>query len=492
MTRSAIPSNSTVGRPRNPYIGPKAFAPDMVLPGRDRESQELCQTMVAERIVLLHAPSGAGKSSLLQAGITVPLRLRGFTPTRPIRVNEPIDPAVPVANRYVYSVAVKLLAGRSDIEPVRLRTMSLAEVADLALPRGKDAGRPVLVLDQFEEVLNLNPTDWDAKEEFFEQLGTLLDDSGIWAVLSMREDYMGGLQRYATLLPGHLQARYRLEFLSKDAAREAITQPAAAQGVTVAEDAVDALVDKLMKVCVERPGGPVEILDAPFVEPVQLQVVCRRLWQSIRTARPVFSTISRDEVETLVDVKTALGSYYGRGVHKVATDAKIDEGALREWFERQLITEQGFRGQTNNLPRAAGADPSSIARELEDAYLIRGDVRANTTWYELAHDRLIEPVMASNEIWRNENLPWWRSRAYEWERARNPNLLMSGAEVRHARRELGESATDVERDFLVESEKHLKDETLLRRARALAGSWLAVAALELVVIVVLILLLLRS
>ena len=67
----------------NPYVGPRAFAAGERLFGRDRELADLVDLVIAERIVLLYAPSGAGKSSLLHAGLIPRLRAEGLVP-RPV------------------------------------------------------------------------------------------------------------------------------------------------------------------------------------------------------------------------------------------------------------------------------------------------------------------------------------------------------------------------------------------------------------------------
>jgi hypothetical protein len=43
----------------NPYVGPRAFKTGEHLYGRSRESSELVDLLIAERIVLLYSPSGA-------------------------------------------------------------------------------------------------------------------------------------------------------------------------------------------------------------------------------------------------------------------------------------------------------------------------------------------------------------------------------------------------------------------------------------------------
>ena len=53
----------------NPFVGPRPFETGRKIFGRDREIDDLYYLLSAERIVLLHSPSGAGKSSLVQAGL---------------------------------------------------------------------------------------------------------------------------------------------------------------------------------------------------------------------------------------------------------------------------------------------------------------------------------------------------------------------------------------------------------------------------------------
>jgi guanylate kinase len=61
---------------------------------------ELLDLIVAERIVVLHSPSGAGKSSLVQAALIPRLAQEGFQVPPPIRVNrEPTGPARDGVNR---------------------------------------------------------------------------------------------------------------------------------------------------------------------------------------------------------------------------------------------------------------------------------------------------------------------------------------------------------------------------------------------------------
>ena len=75
----AVPDN-------NPYIGPRPFEEkdSENFFGRSREIRELTSLVIAHRVVLFYAQSGAGKTSLLQAGLVPRLRERKKIMTLPI------------------------------------------------------------------------------------------------------------------------------------------------------------------------------------------------------------------------------------------------------------------------------------------------------------------------------------------------------------------------------------------------------------------------
>ena len=101
----------------NPYVGPRAFRTGERLPARDFEAAELTDLLIAERVVLLHSPSGAGKTSLIWAGVLPLLEKKqvgskdsteSFHPL-PLRVKTPAPADRTLHNRYVYSAALDLL-----------------------------------------------------------------------------------------------------------------------------------------------------------------------------------------------------------------------------------------------------------------------------------------------------------------------------------------------------------------------------------------------
>ena len=95
----------------NPFVGPRPLQGGEALHGRAREVCEVYEQLQARRIVVLHSPSGAGKSSLVHAGLIPRLRASRFDVWKPIRVN--LDPAsfsglAPGTNRYLLSAMLSL------------------------------------------------------------------------------------------------------------------------------------------------------------------------------------------------------------------------------------------------------------------------------------------------------------------------------------------------------------------------------------------------
>jgi hypothetical protein len=209
--------SAPVRRMRNPYVGPRAFRKDELFFGREAETEGLLDKLLPSGVLLLHAPSGAGKTSLIQAAIVPELRNQRFqicasvtSRFSALRVNLPPPENVDVANRYVFSVVNGLIGHLVD--RTKASGMTIAAALDLlerqAPPGGEpddraqpdraqpDRAQQVVVIDQLEEVLTLDRNDTAGQTEFFRQLGSALRRGRRWALLSMREDHLGGLDKY--------------------------------------------------------------------------------------------------------------------------------------------------------------------------------------------------------------------------------------------------------------------------------------------------------
>lgn len=480
----------------NPYVGPRSFQTGETLYGRERETLELLDLLIAERIVLLYSPSGAGKTSLIQAALTPKLREEGFNVLPPMRVGtEPqgaatagadLRPAfAPAKNRFVWSALLSL----EEHLPQEKR-LPLAALNDMTFDAYLDthtdasAASPVLIFDQFEEILTIAPNDLDVKRYFFEQIGGALRDRGRWALFSMREDYVAALDPFRRPIPTRFDTTYRLDLLGIPAAREAIQKPACTGDVDFTDAAAQKLVNDLRRVQVQRPDGTVAMQPGPYVEPVQLQVVCFRLWDKLPESK---QQIVESDIADVGDVTSALADYYDASVKNVAAASGENERAIREWFDRQLITEQDIRGQVLMEPEHSRGLSNRAIRMFEDAHVVRAEERRGATWFELSHDRLIEPVRASNAAWFKANLSPLQQQADLWNRqGRVTELLLRGKPLEDAElwaKQHGAELTPNEKEFLQES--RLAQATVIRerkqnrriRLLAVGASFLSILAL---------------
>jgi hypothetical protein len=440
----------------NPYVGPRPIGgvahPHEKIYGREREIDELTNMVIAERIVLMYSPSGAGKSSVLQAGLIPELERSRFTVRPIIRVGiEPpaevnFDPAN--GNRYVLSSLISMEEGvpeelkRSNTQLARMNFVDYL---------GAEANGEVLIFDQFEEILTASPMDYYERQEFFTLLAEALRTRGRWAVFSMREDYLAACDPYVNLLPTRMSNTFRLDLLGERAAMQAIQGPAAGRGVEFSEEAARELVGNLRQLNVHQEDGSVVKKPGMHVEPVQLQVVCHRLWELLPEGT---KRIERSHLQSVGNVDAALAGYYSATVSGAAQQSGVAERDLRDWFEKSLITKRNTRGQVVQ----GGEETLRVTPALKgllSAYLVRSDRRLGSIWYELAHDRLIAPVQASNREWRAKHLNALQCRVEEWEAAGRPKeKLMEGAELAAAKQwAAGNALREEEKEFLAGSEE---------------------------------------
>ena len=410
---------------RQPFVGPRPFekADKELFFGRDHETNELLSLIVAHPVVLLYAQSGAGKTSMLNAGLIPALEEEGLEVFPPARVSgadiyETGLDSIP--NVYIFNSLTRWID--ESQEPEELQRLSLAEFLATRDHITDEEGWPslrVIIFDQFEEIFTSHPEFREHRKAFFDQIRIALEgergkrpksgqlkveqarlkgDSLLRVLLVIREDYLAQMDAYAPQLPEKLRTRFRIERLREEAALAAVTGPLQRTNSqrVFAPGVAERLVKDLTKIRVETPMGQTEVVMGEFVEPVQLQVVCRRLLDAIPAD---VTEITEEHLQDFGDVSHALMVFYEECLEKAVRETGVKEASLRIWFERTLITPAGTRGTVFIGQSESGGTPMSAVKVLENLHLIRGEWRAGAKWYELTHDRLIEPIQESNRKW---------------------------------------------------------------------------------------------
>ncbi|GAA0989045.1 hypothetical protein GCM10009555_072120 [Acrocarpospora macrocephala] len=369
-------SGSAQGRP---YVGLRAFqrADSPKFFGREREAYEVATQWQANRLTILHGPSGVGKTSLINAGV-LPLLDPDATDTLPVgRVSHgsvfpvagaaryPAAALPPEHNPHVFAL---LSAWAPQESPARLARLTLESFLRGRPSRQDPFGDPVLVLlaiDQAEELFDDFAHRRPYREWFLDQLKKALRaDENIRLLLCVRDDHLASIMPYRSKLAGNSHGRIRLDPLSREEARQAIERPLAGTGRSFTDHAVRKLLDDL---CVDRGGL---LADQERAEPVELQVACSMLWRSLPAG--------------VTELCEAM-------VREVAAEhLNGDTHRLTGWLARTFVTELVTRQRVDMGETVTAGMANAVIHALVDRDILHAD---RGGWCELAHDRLIHPIL---------------------------------------------------------------------------------------------------
>ncbi|MFD9410571.1 helix-turn-helix domain-containing protein [Streptomyces sp. NPDC059989] len=235
-----------------PYRGLPAFTAQDArwFFGRERATAELVER-VFERTgrgpLMVVAPSGAGKSSLLNAGLVPALRRPGGFPMAGA-YTWPVVRFTPTAHplEELLDCTAKVLGSDTGIgvREVRERPRVLLEAVRRLWDGGRDGesppARPVLIVDQFEELFTLC-SDEDERRAFVRVLSALAascpagggPDHPAVVVLGVRADFSGNCLDLPELASVFTEGLFVLPPMSVAELRESITRPAELAGLTL-------------------------------------------------------------------------------------------------------------------------------------------------------------------------------------------------------------------------------------------------------------------
>ncbi|WP_052768602.1 trypsin-like peptidase domain-containing protein [Streptomyces humi] len=484
------PPLGAVARPRSPFRSLEPFeeAHAAAFFGRDADTARLAQVVSEQRWTTLVGPSGCGKSSLAMAGVAPRRRDEGDTVAilRPAHhatafrglaavLLDLLEPHCAEAERFSRISAVADEIARHGIRGVAARILHV-----------QDARRLLIVIDQFEELLD---------DEVFARgdIDALADALGpkspptVSVLAVLRTDFLGPVLAHPRL---GLLAKKRIEALEpmrQGQLRDIVTKPVDDIPAVGYEDA---LVNRIL-----GDAG-----DAPGILPL-LSFTLAQLWDHQRGGR-----LTHHAYDALGGVTGALGTHADQIWKQYVGDE--DEEHAEKLLTRLVRTPIGTEAPVRRLTtRTELSDREwQIAQRLAGARLLvlnrarvhdrpgpEGGGRSDVETVELAHealisswDRLSARVKADRAFldWR-ENLQLDTER---WDQAGRPrDLLPSATALAAAQWWLPERTAELgntQRDFLDQGRAHRR--LLARRRRAvmaLFGVLLIVAGVTAVVAV---------
>lgn len=355
-------------RPKEPYRHLYSFDLEhtLVFHGRDTARQKLIWEHIhierhESRLTLLHAPSGAGKTSLLRAGVVPDLLLKARA--LPVYIPHPHEPVA----------TIKQTILPKALQQDKLAALPLRAFLEWTAEHLNHGETLVILLDQFEEFfIGLTRAQ---QRPFIVALAHCYRAEGLPVkfVLAMRKDYFSDMDIFSTELENVFDNRFLLSALTRDEAVDAIEKPLEGAGVAWAPGAVGALLD---------------YLDRGEIASPHLQLICSRLYEATREAGQ--KTISVEGVD--------LHSIHAKYLAEEMSEAPDFSPIQRElgWrLLKRLVTSEGTKQALplEELYEVAPQDEvDPVLKRLVNRRLLRRDESEGKTLIEVAHDTLAAEI----------------------------------------------------------------------------------------------------
>lgn len=416
-------------RSRYPGVRPFHTADQDLFFGREQDGADLLDMVLLEKLVVLFARSGYGKSSLLNAGFRPALYKENASlniPLHPLEVRLAFDET---------SQASPLELLLSNLEK-DLAPSGDSAFLDEIVPRKtlwyhfkRRQNTSAMIFDQFEEFFYFPQ---QQQEEFCEQLAELLYKTipqdvrdqaesctpeqqqfltrrcEIKVLFAIRADRLDALDALKAWLPAILHKRFELKALDNMQARQAIVRPAALTSpgdflsppFSYDDDALDTIIHELSG---QRKSGSNGVEGTAKIESFQLQIVCDYLETKVRLG----TLLSRDDQGLprvtsgdLPDFQTVYEDYYKQKITELPVEKRqaaqiVVEDGLLFINERTGAARRRIRGVDELVQEYAAVGVTEVLlHQLERSYVLRRETNAlGDVSYEISHDTLIAPVL---------------------------------------------------------------------------------------------------
>jgi HEAT repeat protein len=336
--------------------------------GRDQAVEELLQKLRTDRLTVLHARSGAGKTSLLNAGLSPRLIHARWLPVYARSYEDP-----------VLAVKRAIASPSLGLWPELLPQLTLHEYLGLVCEcLSRETQELMIILDQFEEFFVFWP-ERAQRQPFVNALADCYEDKRLPVrfLIGIRGDYFTHLATWRDRLPHIFHNEYYLEGMNREQAQAAITGPLAklARLVEYEPAFLDVLLDDLARGGVELP---------------HLQIICTRLYEALAENE---TTITLTIYEGLGQAAGVLGGYLNDVLDRLpGKGAAIAKEALKELVSSEATKRVLTR---ENLAARVDAEPdelNNVLTEMVNARLLRRDEVAGDTVFEMAHEHLIGEI----------------------------------------------------------------------------------------------------
>ena len=375
------------------------------------------------RLAVLHAPSGVGKTSLLRAGL-VPdlLALRAL----PVYIEVRDDPVS----------AVKQALSPAAPNPELLQGLPLHTYLAWVANGLENNELLVVILDQFERFFISRVP----QQPFAGTLADCLSDAQLPVrfVISLRKDYFSDLARLNSEATKIFANEYLLTHLTRQEAALAITKPVLNFGMSWDPTSVEDLLN---------------YLEQGDIESSHLELICSRRFEETKRKGESYITAQGLDLRSIhVDfLKEVMQSPELRGQQELGW-------ALLKRLVTSSNTKQAISLQKLYEDIAPEDELASVLKYLVDQRVLRRDESDGQVQVEIAHETLVEEIAAretSSERWEKVVREIVEREFANWERSKRVRLMdATELETLNKYRQYLRTPTARVLEFLVRSTLH--------------------------------------
>jgi hypothetical protein len=381
--------------PDAPYRGiePFRYIDHPIFFERKKETQKLLRLVTIHRGVLLYGDSGVGKSSLINAGLIPAIENEDFRPDR-LRVQlherEPI--VIERISMTANNKAPYLPSIFADGDEQERVVLSVAEFKE-KLNGIDERARPLLIFDQFEEIVTLfeeapRKSEREAalciQENILMALGELLRKHTLPVKLLFvfREDYLAKLTKLFELYPELPDQYLRLKPPSTKVAYEIIRGPfkkfSWPSGSEITSELARALAEAIRT---ESEGAILNLSE--------VQIVCLKLWRSKEPSLLFNEKGIRGLLEDyLSDAFEQIGAELSDPAIALLSRMVTASGA------RLVISEDDLIGSVHEKERISQDILRKALTALEGTKLAQRELQREVDYFEIASEFLVPWITA--------------------------------------------------------------------------------------------------
>lgn len=425
-------------KPRYRYPGLNKFTENDadVFCGRDEDVKLLLSQLMLSKTVVLHGESGRGKSSLVQAGLLPALKKYDKDFERDlhlsyesviikmdeIKSDKSSDDASAPEKLVAYTISkiTEVIDSDSLALPfIKKRSDNIWYTAKILEKKGKSL---LLIFDQFEELqgfsnpqiqqfaeklselfvsimpeylykeYSLNTRDFnianmteDERKAYSENIRFIEKSLNTKILFVIREDKLGVMSLLRNHFPDILKSNFYLTALSRANAYKAIMEPPCKDGQFISEkfEIDDAVVESLL--------SNLDIAKTNSYDPIELQIVCSNIERKIASKKKVIET------KDVKSISNIINEFYQEKWNLIQKELKLSADSLEN--SKKIIISKLVVGDSRNMVHVLTLNKdgnkiiSSVIDLLVRELLLRKIIaEKNNIYYQLSHDRLIEPI----------------------------------------------------------------------------------------------------